>query len=138
MATRTMKKQKQVYGNQQKGNFARTAQSFFEHFFAVVQHSYNVKLSEASWLHILWRKCRTCSCSLFSHCCSFPPSRLPAFLILSLPLQNFLLFLQQTMSPLFFLSCSSAFFSLSFAGVSPYFVFFSFSFSIFQICGHDN
>ena len=40
--------------------------TFFVHFFALVLHDYNVKLSEASWLHVLWRKCRTCSCSLFS------------------------------------------------------------------------
>ena len=39
--------------------------TFFAHFFAVVLHDYNVKLPEASWLHVLWRKCRTCSCSLF-------------------------------------------------------------------------
>ena len=24
-----------------------------------------MKLPETSWLHVLWRKCRTCSCSLF-------------------------------------------------------------------------
>ena len=29
-------------------------------------------------------------------------------------------------------------FSLSFPALSPYFLFFFFSFSIFQICGHDN
>ena len=39
--------------------------TFFVHFFAHVLHHYNVKLPEASWLHVLWRKCRTCSCSLF-------------------------------------------------------------------------
>ena len=38
--------------------------TFFVHFFAVVLHDYNVKLPEASWLHVLWRKCYTCSCSL--------------------------------------------------------------------------
>ena len=32
--------------------------TFFVHFFAVVLHDYNVKLPEASWLHVLWRKCR--------------------------------------------------------------------------------
>ena len=37
----------------------------FVHFFAVVLHEYNVKLPETSWLHVLWRKCRTCSCSFF-------------------------------------------------------------------------
>jgi len=39
--------------------------TFFVHFFTVVSQDYNVKLPKASWLHVLWRKCRTCSCSLF-------------------------------------------------------------------------
>ena len=39
--------------------------SFFVHFFTVVLHDYNEKLPETSWLHVLWRKCRTCFCSLF-------------------------------------------------------------------------
>ena len=39
-----------------KNNFARAAH-FFVHFFAVVWHDYNVKL--------LWRKCHTCSRSVF-------------------------------------------------------------------------
>ena len=39
---------------------------FFVHFCAVVLHDYNVKRLETSWLHFLWRKCRTCSCSLFT------------------------------------------------------------------------
>ena len=33
--------------------------TFFVHFFAVVLHDYKVKLPETSWLHVLWRKCRT-------------------------------------------------------------------------------
>ena len=41
--------------------------TFFVHFFAVVLHDYNVKLPETSWLLVLWRKCRTCSCSFFFH-----------------------------------------------------------------------
>ena len=83
--------------------------TFFVHFFAVVVHDYNVKLPKASWLHVLWRKCRTCSCSLFFHCRSFSPRWPLAFLIFSPPLQNFMLFLQQKMSPLFFLSRSGSF-----------------------------
>ena len=47
--------------------------TFFVHFFAVVLHDYNVKLPETSWLHVLWRKYRTFSCSLFFHCRSFSP-----------------------------------------------------------------
>ena len=76
--------------------------TFLVHFFAVVLHDYNVKLPEVSWLHVLWRKCRTCSCSLFFHCRSFSPSWPLAFLIFSPPLQDFMLFLPQKMSPLFF------------------------------------
>ena len=34
--------------------------TFFVHFFAFFSHDYNVKHPET-----LWRKCRTCSCSLF-------------------------------------------------------------------------
>ena len=45
--------------------------TFFVHFFAVVWHDY-VKRPETSWLHVLWRKCRTCSCSLFSMPLVFP------------------------------------------------------------------
>ena len=66
-----------------------------------------------------------------------------AFLILSLPLQNFNVVLPTKKCLLCFLSlCSkslSPFFSLSFAGLPPTFSFsLSFSCSIFQICGHDN
>ena len=48
--------------------------TFFVHFFGVVLHDYNMKLPDTSYkLHILWRKCQTCSRSLFFHCCSFSP-----------------------------------------------------------------
>ena len=51
-------------------------------------------------------------------------------------------FFQRNSSPFFFISRSSVlslFFSLSFANLSPTFSFsLSFSFSIFQICGHNN
>ena len=107
--------------------------SFFVHFFTVAWHDYNEKLPETSWLHVLWRKCRTCSCSLFFHCRSFSPRWPLAFLIFSPPLQNFMLFLQQKMSPFFFLSRSSSF--SRWASVACR---LAFSFSIFQICGHDN
>ena len=39
--------------------------TFFIHSFAVVWHDCNVKLPETSQLHVLRRKCWTCSCSLF-------------------------------------------------------------------------
>ena len=38
--------------------------TFLVHFFAAVLHDY-VKRPETFWLHVIWRKCRTCSCSLF-------------------------------------------------------------------------
>ena len=37
--------------------------TFLYIFFAVVLHDYNLKLPETSQLHVLWRKCRTCSYS---------------------------------------------------------------------------
>ena len=94
----------------------------------------------------LWRKCRTCSRSLFFTAANFHitfdwwPL---AFLILSPPLQNFHVVLPTKKCLLrFFISRSkslSPFFSLSFAGLPPTFSFsLSFSCSIFQICGHDN
>ena len=111
--------------------------TFFVHFFAVVLHDYNEKLSETSWLHVLWRKFRACSCSLFFHCRSFSPTWPLAFLIFSPQLQNFMLFLQQKMSSLFFLSRSSSFSRLaSLACLLTFSFSLSFSFSIFQICGH--
>ena len=62
--------------------------TFFVHLFAVVLHDYDykVKRPETSWLHVLWRKCRTCSCSLFSPPLIFPWWPLE-FLIFSPPLQ---------------------------------------------------
>ena len=61
--------------------------TFFVHFFAVVFHDYNVKLPKT----FLWRKCRTCSRSLFfSLPLIFVLHWWPlAFLIFSLLLQNF-------------------------------------------------
>ena len=59
--------------------------TFFVHFFAVVLHDHNVKLPET----FLWRKCRTCSRSLFSTAAYFPLHWWPLpFLILSPPPQN--------------------------------------------------
>ena len=53
--------------------------TFFVHFFAVVLHDYNMKLPDTSYkLHVLWRKCQTCSRSLFFQCCSFSPCILVA------------------------------------------------------------
>ena len=76
----------------------------------------------------------------FFHCRSFSTRWPLAFLIFSPPLQNFMLFLQQKMSPLFFFLCRSSTFSrlASLARRLTFSFSLSFSFSIFQICGHDN
>ena len=81
----------------------------------------------------------------YLHCpCSFSPciGDRYHFLFCHHCYKMFMLFFQQKMSPLFFISRSrslSPFFSLSFAGLLPTLSFsLSFSCSIFQICGHDN
>ena len=95
-------------------------------------------------LDALWRKCRTCSRTLFSLSLIFTFHWWPlAFLILSPPLQKFHVVLPtERCLVYFFISRSkslSPFFSLSFAGLPPTFSFsLSFSCSIFQICGYDN
>ena len=114
--------------------------TFFVHFFAVVLHDYNVKLPETSWLHVLWRKCRACSCSFF-HCRSFSPWWALAFLIFPPPLQNFHVFLPTKKCLLCLLSLALfvAPFLVELCWPVAYFLFFSVSlFSVFQICGHDN
>ena len=79
-------------------NFVRAAH-FSVHFFAIVLHDYNMKLPETSWLHVK----KYVFLFPFFHCRSFSRWWPLAFLNFSLPLQNFHLFLQQKMSPLFFL-----------------------------------
>ena len=78
----------------------------------------------------------------FFYCRSISPWWPLAFLIFWSPLQIFHLVLPTKNVLLFYIFRSSSlslFFSLSFAGLSPAFSFFlPFSFSIFQICGHDN
>ena len=117
--------------------------TIFVHFFAVGLHDYNVRLPETSQLHVLWRKGRTCSCSLFFFfTAAFHPGGRQHFSFSYRRYKIFMLFFQQKMYPLFFNSCSSSpslFFSLNFAGLSPTFSFsLSFSFSIFQIIRQDN
>ena len=76
-AKATKKVKKTTIGLISKKATLHVQHTFFVHFFAVVLDDYNVKLPETSWLHVLWRKCRTCSCSLFFYfrcykisCCS--------------------------------------------------------------------
>ena len=112
--------------------------TFLVHFFAFVLHDYNVKLPET-----LWRKCRTCSCSLFFTAALFHlsgryhfsfPHRRYKFSCCSSDKKCLLCFISLAL-----LSSLSLFFSLSFAGLSPTFsLSLSFSFSIFQIRGHEN
>ena len=97
----------------------------FVHLFAVVLHDYNVKLPETSQLQVLWRKCRTCSCStFFFHCRSIIftlvaastshfPTATTKFSCFSSNKKN--------LSFAFFSRASSLSlsFSLSFAGLSP-------------------
>ena len=116
--------------------------TFFVHFFAAVLHDYNVKLPETSQLHILCRKCRPCSRSLSFYCRSFSlfiggPL---TFLIFLPPLQNFRVVLPTTKKCLLrFLSLqiSVALFLVELRWPVAYFLFFSFSCSVFQICGHE-
>ena len=105
---------------------------FFVHFFAVVLHDYNVKRQETSWSLVLWRKCSTCSCSLF-HCRYFFLWWPLTFLIFLPPLQIYVV-LPTKKWLLISRSCSpSLFLPLSSSGLSPIFSFSpSFSFSIFQ------
>ena len=79
------------------------AAHFFVDFFAVVLHDYNVKLSESSWLYVLWRKC----VRVPFHCRSFSPWWTLAFLILSSQVQNFMLLLRWSVALLFLFLCLS-------------------------------
>ena len=81
----------------------------------------NVKRPDTSCLHVLWRQCRPCSCSLFFFTvaqfhpggCQHPAAT--KFHVVP-PTEN--------VSFVFCLSLQLLF-SLSFAGLSPYFLFFS-------------
>ena len=115
--------------------------TFFVHFFAVVLHDYNVKLPET----FVWRKCRTCSRSLFfSLPLIFTLYWWPlAFLIFSPPLQNFHVVLPTKKCRLCLLSLALDLFRpfsrwASLACRLLSFFSLSFSCSIFQICRHDN
>ena len=89
-----------------------------------------VKLLETSEFYVLWRKCRTCSRSLVFHCSSFSPciGGRYHFSFCHLRYKMFMLFFRQKNVSLFFSSRSRSltpFFSLSFAGLPAYFLFFS-------------
>ena len=116
---------------------------FFVHFFATVLHHYNVKLPETSYLHVLWRKCRSCLTSLLFFTAAHFHLALVATSIshfVTAATKFSCCSSNKKMSPLFVISRSgplSLFFSLRFAGPPPTFSFSrSFSSSIFQICGN--
>ena len=118
--------------------------TFFVHFFAVVLNDYNVKLPETSKLHVLWRKCRTFSCSLFFTGAHFHLALVAASIphFVTFASNIYILFLTKKCLLSFSISRSrslSLFFSLCFAGLPPTFSFsLSLPCSIFQIYGHDN
>ena len=112
--------------------------TFFVHFFAVILPDYNVKRPETSYLHVLWRKCRTGSSSLFFSLpliCTLVATCISHFLTAATKLSC--CSSNKKMCPLFFISRSSSlslFFSsrsLSFAGLSPTFPF-SLSLSLYS------
>ena len=108
--------------------------TFFLHFFAVFLHDYNVKLPETSLLQVFWRKCRTCSRSLFLTAARFHIALVATSIspYITAATKFSCCSSDKKVSPLFF-------FSLSFAGLPPtFFSSLSFSCSIFQICGHAN
>ena len=83
--------------------------NFCVHFFAVVLHDYNVKLQEASWLRILWRKYHTFSCSLFFPLSLFFTQLAASISYFLTAATRFHVAPHQKMSPLFFLSRTSSF-----------------------------
>ena len=124
--------------NQQKSNLARAAHFFCTFLclcFARLQREMSVNFLVTRFMEEMSYVFSLTFYSL-SKCRLFSPRQPVAFLIFSPPLQNFMLFLQQKMSPLFFLSRS-----MSFSRVPCPLTFsfsFSFSFSAFKICAHDN
>ena len=92
--------------------------TFFVHFFALVLHDHNVKLPETSQLHVLWRKCRTCCCSIFFSLAHFHLGGRQDFSFSHGRLKIFMLFFQQ-IALIFRSSSLSLFFSLKFTGLSP-------------------
>ena len=110
MLSRNKKGQKKSVGliQKQNNNFA-LAVHFFVHFSVIILHDYNVKLPETSLLHILWKKCCMCSCSLFLTATHF---HLGGRYQLSFSHHHYkisMFFFQQNWSPLFLISHSSSF-----------------------------
>ena len=136
----TVKRNNRSNQQKKKNNFARAAH-FFSYIYLLLFCTTTTQYFQKLFL---WRKCRMCSRSLLFHCRSFSPyvGGRQHFSFFHHRYKLCMLFFQQKMSPLFFISRSislSPFFSLSFAGLPPTLSFsLSFCCSIFQICGHDN
>ena len=132
-----MQRRKTVKNN--KSHFARAAH-FFVHFLAVVLHDYNADLPET----FLWRKCRTCSRSLFFTAAHFHLALVAACISHFVTGATKFSHCSSNKKCLlcFFISRSrslSRFLALSFASLPPTLSFsLSFSCSVFQICGNDN
>ena len=125
-----------------KNNFARAAH-FFVHFFAVVLHDFNVKLPET---RLVTRSLEEMSyVSLFTF--FFTTAHFHFFIVAS-SISHFPTATAKFSCRFFnkvWLLCFYLLFWLSVARFLvelpwpvAYFLFFSVSFSIFQICGHDN
>ena len=120
--------------NKQKSNFARAAH-FFVHFFDCP--CFALLQLETSRNFLVTRFMGRLS-SVFFHCRSFSPWWPLAFLIFSLPLQNFHVSPTKNASLPFLFRSSSFSRWVSLACCPSYSFSLSFSFSIFQICRHDN
>ena len=121
-----------------KATFTR-AVNFFVYFIAVDLHDYNMKLPETSWLHVLCRKRRTCSCFPFFWL-SLIFTLVAASISLFLTTATKFHVVPPTKVSFVFLSLALAVLLVELRWPVLYFLFFSvsLSFSIFQICGHDN
>ena len=117
------------------GKLSKKVTLHVQHTFLVVLHDYNVKLPETSYLHVYRGNVVRVLIHYFFHCRSFSPLSRHHFSFSHRRYKIFMLFFQQKMFPLLFISHPSSlplFPSLSFPSLSP-----TFSFSIFQICGRD-
>ena len=97
-------------------------------------HNYNVKLPETSSLHVLWRKCRTCTRSLFFTAARFHLVLVAASIchFVTAATKFSCCSSNKNMSPLFFISIYRPFSRLSFAGLPPTFLFLCLSLALYS------
>ena len=129
--------QKNNRSNQQKSNFARAAHffcTFFCRCFAPLKRETSRNflvtrfMEEMSYVFLF---------TFFFTVAHFHPGGHQHFSFSQCRYKMLRCFSQKNVSFIFSNSLQLVF-SLSFPALSPYFLFFFFSFSIFQICGHDN